>query len=113
MKLTTFTCRCNGSILLLKTELIERITAERNSVRVHAGQESFVLKTCLDRLEEELGDTVFIRIHRSTIVNVDHIRELRPWLRGRYRVIMRDGTQLILSRNYRDHFFKVIGKPLG
>jgi two-component system LytT family response regulator len=99
--------------LLLKTDLIERITAERNSVRVHAGQESFVLKTCLDRLEEELENTVFIRIHRSTIVNLDHIRELRPWLRGNYRVILRDGTQLMMSRNYRKKFFEIVGKPLG
>ncbi len=110
---STLACKINGSILLVKSESIEWVEAARNSVKVHMGEEAFVLKTCLDELQEKLNTSTFIRIHRATIVNVEHIRELRPWLRGTYRVVLLNGTHLLLSRNYRSHFFEVLGKPLG
>ena len=107
------TIRCNGKIVLLKMEDIEWIEAARNSVRIHRGAESILLKSSLDRILCELDGGIFVRIHRCTIVNLLHIRELRHWLRGNYQVLLHDGTQLLLSRTYRNQLFEILGKPLG
>lgn len=105
--------RCNGKILLLKMEDIEWIEAARNSVSIHHGMESILLKSSLARILTELDGGIFVRIHRRVIVNLLHIRELRHWLRGNYQVMLHDGTQLQLSRNYRHQLFEILGKPLG
>jgi two-component system, LytTR family, response regulator len=105
--------RCNGKIVLLKMEEIEWIEAARNSIRIHHRSESILLKSSLDRILTELDGGIFVRIHRCTIVNLLHIRELRHWLRGNYQVLLHDGTQLLLSRTYRNQLFEVLGKPLG
>ena len=49
-----------------------------------------------------------MRIHRSTIVNIDRIKELRPLFNGDHVVILRDGTRLTLSRNYRDRLSSLL-----
>ncbi len=108
-----FPVRSNGRILMLRPENIDWVEAVRNAVCLHVGTDSYILKGSLDRIEIELSTRAFLRIHRSTIVNIDHIRELQPWLRGNYRVILEDGTQLLLSRNYKDKFFEILGQPLG
>jgi two-component system LytT family response regulator len=58
-----------------------------------------------------LESSRFLRIHRSTIVNVDRIKELQPWFRGDYLVILHDATQLTLSRNYRERLKSALLKP--
>jgi two-component system LytT family response regulator len=55
-------------------------------------------------IEAKLNPEKFLRIHRSTIVNVDRIKELHPMFSGDYAVILKNGTELALSRNYRDRF---------
>ena len=53
---------------------------------------------------ERLDDRRFRRIHRSAIVNLDFVKELQPWSSGEYLVIMKDGTELTLSRTFREQF---------
>jgi two-component system LytT family response regulator len=105
--------RSNGRILLVNSDQISWVEAARNSVRIHLGEESYLLKSSLDRMEQQLNGGEFVRIHRCTIVNLNHIRELRHWLRGTYQVFLQDGTKLLLSRGYRDKLFSILGKPLG
>jgi two-component system LytT family response regulator len=105
--------RCNGRILLVNSEKISWVEAARNSVRLHLDGECYVLRSSLDRMEQQLNGGDFVRIHRCTIVNVNHIRELRHYLRGTYQVLLQDGTQLLLSRTYRDGLFRLLGKLLG
>jgi two-component system, LytTR family, response regulator len=105
--------RCNGRIVILKAEDIGWVEAARNSVKIHHGAESILLKSSLEKILNELGNGIFVRIHRCTIVNLLHIRELRHWLRGSYQILLNDGTQLMLSRTYRNHLFEILGKPLG
>jgi two-component system LytT family response regulator len=52
----------------------------------------------------------FVRVHRSSIVRLDRIKELQPWFHGEYRIILQDGTQLTLSRNQRDKLQEALGK---
>jgi two-component system LytT family response regulator len=63
-------------------------------------------------LESQLDPKKFLRIHRSAIVRIDRIQELQPWFHGEYRVILQNGTQLTLSRNYRENLQKALGKVL-
>ena len=82
------------------------------TLQVHAGKEKHMLRETITVLETQLDSRKFLRIHRSTIVNLDRIRELQPWFHGEYRIILRDGTQLMLSRTYRDKLHDVLGKPV-
>ena len=59
-----------------------------------------------------LDPGVFVRIHRSAIVNIDRIKELQPLFSGEYSVHLENGTKLTLSRNYKDKLFELLGKPL-
>jgi two-component system LytT family response regulator len=97
--------RSGGVILRVNTDKISWVQAARNSVRVHLNGESIILKSSLNKIEQQLNDGNFIRIHRSTIINVNRIRELKYWLRGSFQVFLQDGTQLLLSKSYRMNFF--------
>ncbi len=90
-----------GDVIFLKVEEIDWIEAEGNYVRLHAGKDSHLLRETLSNLESQLNPAKFIRIHRSTIVNSDRIRKLEALFHGDCNVILNDGTQLMLSRNYR------------
>jgi two-component system LytT family response regulator len=52
-----------------------------------------------------------MRVHRSTIVNLDRVKEVQPWAKGEYVVIMRDGTRLVMSRRYRERLNERLNKP--
>jgi two-component system LytT family response regulator len=97
-----------GRVFFLRTEEIDWIEAAGNYVRLHAGADTHLLRDTMNGLEARLDPQRFLRVHRSTIVNVDRIQELQPWFHGDYLVILRDGTQLTLSRGYRpkveEHF---------
>ena len=58
----------------------------------------------LAEMEAMLDRASFARIHRSTIVNLDHVKEFQPWFSGEMIVLMQDGTKLKLSRTYRQEF---------
>ena len=101
-----------GRILLLDVNDINWIKAEGNYVRVHNGQKSFLIRETISHLEARLDPKSFLRIHRSTIVRVNQIKELQPSFHGDYRVILLNGTQLTLSRNYREGLHKLFGQTL-
>ncbi len=98
-----------GRIFFLPVEEIDWVEAADNYVRIHAGAEAHLVRETLQSLEGRLDPAKFLRIHRSTIVNLDRIRELHPLFHGDYAVRLRDGTELTLSRNYREK----LGEPLG
>ena len=60
----------------------------------------------------QLDPKKFLRIHRSAIVKIDKIKELQPWFHGEYHVILENGKQLTLSRNYRANLQEAVGKQL-
>ena len=95
--------RSGENVLLLKTNQIDWIEAADNYVYLHCGSETHALRETLSSLERTLDPNTFLRIHRSAIVNVDRIKALQPWFRGDYRVVLTTGTQLTLSRSYRQN----------
>ena len=99
-----------GRIYFLETNEIDWIGAEGNYVSVHTGKKSHLLRETISSLESQLDPKKFVRIHRSSIVRIDRIQELQPWFHGEFRIILQDGTQLTLSRNYRDKLQDALGK---
>jgi two-component system LytT family response regulator len=80
-------------------------------VRVHAGRAWHVLRETMKHLETQFDPVRFVRIHRSTIVNVERIKELQPYFHGEYVVVLQDGTHLKLSRGYKEHLETALGRP--
>jgi two-component system LytT family response regulator len=104
--------KMNGHVFFVKTEEIDWLEAEGNYVRLHAGKESYLLRDTISALESQLDPKRFVRVHRSAIVNVDRIQELQPWFHGEYRIILREGVQLTLSRSYREKLHELLGRSL-
>jgi two-component system, LytTR family, response regulator len=97
-------------IWFVPVQTIDWIEAEGKYVNVHVGKDAHLLRESLTALENKLNPKLFARIHRSSIVNVERIKELQPWFHGDYRVILNNGTELILSRTYRKRFQELIGE---
>lgn len=94
--------RTGRSVLFLNSSELDWAEAEGKYVRLHLGKETLLLKMSISILESELDPAQFVRIHRSTLVNVDRVRWLQPWMNGRtYQLVLHDGTRLTLTR--KDH----------
>lgn len=101
--------KSNGRIILLKTDEIDWIEAEHNYVRLHTRGITHLIRETMSALEARLDSRRFRRIHRSTIVNLDRIKEIQPWFRGDAIVILDNGQKLTASRNFRDRLREWLG----
>jgi two-component system LytT family response regulator len=99
----------DGRMFFVKTADIDWIEADRNYVRLHVGKTTHTIRERISHLEETLDPRIFARIHRSTIVNLNRVREMQQWFSGDYVVLLDDGTRLRLSRHYRDRVEKQVG----
>jgi two-component system LytT family response regulator len=104
--------KVDGRFVFLNPREIDWIEADDKYVRVHTGKDTYLLRKTLSAIETELDPKRFIRIHRSTIVNVDRIKELQPSFSGRHAVLMENGARLTLSRNYKVKLFGLLGRPI-
>jgi two-component system, LytTR family, response regulator len=102
--------KSEGRVLLFKLEEIDWIEAADNYVNLHVGNEAHLHRETMASLEAKLPSKQFLRISRSTIVNVERIKELQPMFHGDYVVILKSGTRLSLSRSYRDKLNQLLGK---
>jgi two-component system, LytTR family, response regulator len=87
---------------------IDWIEAQDYYVEVHSGSRGYLLRRSLKQLEERLDPRRFARVHRSAIVNVAQIQSLRPASHGERDLVLRNGTQLKLSRMYRDRLAELL-----
>jgi two-component system LytT family response regulator len=94
--------KSSGEIFFLKPSEIDWIEAEGDYMKFHVGGKSHLMRETMARLEARLDPKRFVRIHRSTIVNLDSVRKLSPSFVGEYAVVLGDGTKLKLSRGYQD-----------
>jgi two-component system LytT family response regulator len=105
--------KANGRIELVPLDQIEWIESEGNYVRLHQADRSHLVRETMNGIEARLDPSRFFRIHRSAIVNVSFIRDLRPWFTGEYIVRLRNGKELTLTRTHRDALRRLMGKPAG
>ena len=94
--------KAEGKNVFVKVRDIDWIESSRNNVRIHVGPTIYLLHETTSAIASRLDPRKFLRIHRSSIVNIERIKELHPWFNGDYAVVLRDGTQLTLSSSYRD-----------
>lgn len=104
--------KSNGRVYLVKTTDIAWIEAAGVYVTLHAGSKRHLYREQIGRLASQLDPQHFVRIHRSTIVNIDHIEELLPNSHGEYTVVLKDQTHLRLSRTFRSHLQQRLGQGL-
>lgn len=104
--------KAGGEIYFLKAEEIDWIEAEGDYMKFHAGGRVHLLRETMGNLEERLDAKRFIRIHRSTIVNIDRVKKLSPSFAGEYAVILHDGTKLRLSRGYHERLQELMRNTL-
>jgi len=91
----------NGGHLIIDVSEVEWIEAEDYYAAVHLGRRRHLIRESLTSLEARLDPSQFVRIHRSALVNLAHAREIRSPLIGQATLVLRDGTQLPLSRRRR------------
>ena len=104
--------KSTGKISFLRTEEIDWIEAEGDYVCLHTQGKSHLVREKISELEQKLDPVCFGRIHRSTIINLNRMKEIQPLFSGEYVVIMNDGRKLTLSRTYRDKLFAVLNQGL-
>lgn len=102
--------KSSGKVLLIKLDDIDWVESSDNYVKLHVGSETHLHRETMSAMEGLLPGQKFVRISRSTIVNLDKIKELQPMFHGEYSVILRNGTRLTLSRNFRERLDQLLGK---
>lgn len=90
-----------GTILIL-TEEIDWIASSGHYLELHVGDETHLIREKLSNIEAKLDPQLFMRIHRSTIINLDRIKSLHPLFNGDHLVILKNGRELNLSRTYHE-----------
>jgi len=104
--------KSSGRIYFVRVPEIDWCEAAGNYVRLHVGAQTHLVRGTMNHLEAQLDPAQFVRVHRSTIVNVDRIQELRSSFNGEYMILLHDKTRLTLSRGYRDGLQSKLGKAL-
>ena len=104
--------KADGRITFLNTREIDWIEADDKYVHLHTGKGARMVRQTLAAMEAQLDPAKFVRIHRSTMVNVERIKELQPLFNGEYSLLLENKTKLTLSRTYKDKLFGLLGKPL-
>ncbi len=97
-----FTVRDRDAWHLVRALDVDWFESAANYVQIRAGDQSHLVRMTMNQLERSLDPQRFARIHRTTIVNLDRIREVRADVGEGYLVILRDGRTLAMSRRYRD-----------
>jgi two-component system LytT family response regulator len=98
---TRIVFKSRGRIVFLPVSDIRWISAEENYVRISTQTETHLLRETMARLEEKLDPEMFLRVHRSSIVNLQHVKEVRTEADGEYAVVLINGEKLTMSRGYR------------
>ena len=96
--------KTGGRVLFLPAGDVDWIEAAGVYVQLHAGGRKYLHRASLTELEAQLDPDRFIRIHRSSLVNIESVKELHPHSHGDYVVVLKDDTRLKLSRSFRQKF---------
>jgi two-component system, LytTR family, response regulator len=96
-----FAVRSGGRVVFVAASEIDWVEAAGDYVTLHVGKKTWLVRETLSSFERRLDPSAFARIHRSAIVNVGRIVEMRPYDNGEYLVLLAGGTRLKLTRSYR------------
>jgi two-component system LytT family response regulator len=93
--------KSNDRIIFLQLNEIEWLESEANYIRIYTKGKSYQVRETMNDFLLRVNPKDFIRIHRSTAVNFNYVKELQPWSNDNYIVILKDGTKLSIGRTYR------------
>jgi two-component system LytT family response regulator len=102
--------KTEGRVTIVNVADIDWIEADGDYVKIHAGRAWHQLRETMKRIEDQLDPRRFVRIHRSTIVNIERIKELQPLFRGEYVAMLEGGAKLKVSRGYKPHLEAALGR---
>ena len=104
--------RSSGRIQFVSVREIDWVEAAGDYVRLHVGDRSHLLRETMKNLENRLESEAWVRVHRSTLVHLDFVREIRTSDSGHYELVLEDGTRRSLSRSGRERLEEVLGRSL-
>ena len=97
-------------LILVDVANIDWIEANRNSVRLHVGKDSYTLRQTMTHLASRLDPSIFLRVHRSAMVNVHRITAVHPWFNGYHLLVLSTGQELRMSRYQHQSFLQLTGR---
>ena len=106
--LTRFMVKVGGRVIFVNPADVDWIEADNYYIKLHVGGRAHLLRLSMKELEERLDPKSFWRIHRSAIINLDRVKELHQHPGGEYVVVLRDGTELKLSRARRERLQELL-----
>jgi two-component system LytT family response regulator len=105
---TRMVFKSRGRILFLSVDDIRWIEAQENYVKICTGKDSHLLRETIGNLESRLDPNSFLRVHRSAIVNLHHVKEVKNEADGDATVVLKSGEQVPMSRSYRSKIQKLL-----
>jgi two-component system LytT family response regulator len=102
--------RATGRIVVVRVGDIDWIEASGDYASLHVEKKTWLVRETIATIAQRYSAHGIVRIHRSTLVNLDRVTELRPMSNGEFIVVLRDGTELKMSRNYRSALDSFVGK---
>lgn len=100
--------KARGRVYFVRADAIDWIGASGHYLTLHAGRDEHLIRGTIRDIEARLDRERFVRVHRSTIVNLDRIKELQPSFHGEYAIVLRDGTRLSSSRGYSERLQAIL-----
>ncbi len=100
-----------GKIVVRRTVDLDWAEADGNYVRLHFGRDSHLQRERLGALETQLDPARFVRVHRSALINLERVKEMKPSFHGDYVVVLESGAEITLGRNYREQVMARLGRP--
>lgn len=95
--------KCDGHIYFVKTDQIDWIESSGNYITIHVENQEHICRDTLKSLGAKLDKKKFVRVHRTKIVNVEHIKEIKPWFHGDSIIVLNNNIEIPLSRNYKEN----------
>ena len=103
--------RTAGKTVFVDVQDVDWMEAAENYVQLHTGRTGHLLHVAMNTLEKSLDPDLFLRIHRSLIVNIKRIKELQPALHGEYVVTLENGVRLQSGRMYNEKLRSLAANP--
>ena len=94
--------KVNGRHLFLAADELEWVESAGKELKLHVGKQVLVTRESMNDLERRLDPDRFIRVHRSFLINRSQVREMQPWFRGEYVLILKNGTKIVTGRTYHE-----------
>jgi two-component system LytT family response regulator len=107
-----FAVRVRGQVFFVKTSSLEWIGAEGNYARLHTHETSYLIRESLQQLESELDPELFVRVHRSAIVNIERIAKLVVGPEGAFSIVLQSDAVVSLGPTYRERLEELLGQKL-